>query len=190
MPTSSEPTSPGPCVTAMASKSSRRLFACCMASRTTGTICRKCSREASSGTTPPYLRWTSICDATTLDKISRPSATTAAAVSSHEDSIPRMRVLIEFPFRFLQFQILQVFAEVAAKLRILQGDFHSRFQKSQFVARIVGNTFVYVRPQTIFLRQNAQRVGQLNFVSRSRLGARQTIKNLRRQYVASGYRQV
>jgi len=33
-----------------------------------------------------------ICEATTLDKISRPSATTAAAVSSHEDSIPRMRV--------------------------------------------------------------------------------------------------
>src|SRR5579872_4128125 len=29
---------------------------------------------------------------TTLDKISRPSTTTAAAVSSHEDSIPRMRV--------------------------------------------------------------------------------------------------
>src|SRR6267378_7783065 len=101
----------------------------------------------------------SICEATTLDKISRPSATTAAAVSSHEDSIPRMRVLIEFPFCSLQFQILQVFAEVAAKLRILQGDFHRRFQESEFVACIVGNTFVNVRPQTIFLRQNAQRVG-------------------------------
>jgi hypothetical protein len=30
----------------------------------------------------------SICEATTLDRISRPSATTAAAVSSQEDSIP------------------------------------------------------------------------------------------------------
>src|SRR5258707_9153516 len=132
----------------------------------------------------------SICEATTLDKISRPSATTAAAVSSHEDSIPRMRVLIEFPFRFLQFQILQVFAEVAAKLRILQGDFHRRFQEYEFVARIVRDAIIYVRPQTIFLRQNAQRIGQLDFVSRSWLGARQTIKNLRRQYVASGNRQV
>src|SRR5260221_14254643 len=36
----------------------------------------------------------SICDATTLDRISRPSATTAAAVSSHDDSIPRIRTLI------------------------------------------------------------------------------------------------
>ena len=36
----------------------------------------------------------SICDATTLDRISRPSTTTAAAVSSHDDSIPRIRTLI------------------------------------------------------------------------------------------------
>src|SRR6266478_679129 len=107
----------------------------------------------------------SICEATTLYRISRPSATTGAAVSSHEASIPRMRVLIEFPFCSLQFQILQVFAEVAAKLRILQGDFHRRFQESEFVARIIGNTLINVRPQTVLLRQDAQRVGQLNFVS-------------------------
>src|SRR5260370_10829686 len=132
----------------------------------------------------------SICEATRLDKISRPAATTAAAVSSHEDSIPRMRVLIEFPFCSLQFQILQVLAEVPAKFWILQRDFHGRFEKSEFVARIVGNTLINVRPQTIFLRQNAQRVGQLDFVSPSRLGAHQTIKNLRRPYVTYGYRQV
>src|SRR3972149_1011495 len=36
----------------------------------------------------------SICEATTLDRISLPSATTAAAVSSHDDSIPRMRLVI------------------------------------------------------------------------------------------------
>src|SRR6266568_9222828 len=100
---------------------------------------RRCSRDASSGTTPPYLRCTLTCEATTLDRISRPSATTAAAVSSQEDSIPRMRVLIQFPFCSLQFQILQVLAEVAAKLRILQRDFHRRFQKSELVAGIVGN---------------------------------------------------
>src|SRR6266852_1422802 len=132
----------------------------------------------------------SICEATTLDRISRPSATTAAAVSSQEDSIPRIRVLIGFPSSSLQLQILQVFAEVAAKLGILQSDFHRRFQKPQFVARIVRNPVINVRPQAIFLRQDAQRVSQLDFVSRSRLGARQTIKNLRRQYVAPGYRQI
>src|ERR1700746_1834097 len=119
----------------------------------------------------------SICEATTLDKISRPSATTAAAVSSQEDSIPRMRVLIELPFCPLQFQILQVFAEVIAEVSILQGDFHRRFQKSELVARIVRNSVVNVRPQTVFLRQNAQCIGQLDFVSRPRLGARQTVKN-------------
>jgi len=35
-------------------------------------FCRRCSREANSGTTPPYLRCTSICDATTLDKYFAP----------------------------------------------------------------------------------------------------------------------
>ncbi len=58
----------------------------------------------SAGTTPPYLRCTSTCEATTLDRIVRPSATTAAAVSSQEDSIPRIRTLIigstnELPWR-------------------------------------------------------------------------------------------
>src|SRR5258708_4311175 len=107
----------------------------------------------------------SICEATTLDRISRPSATTAAAVSSQEDSIPRIRVLIGFPSSSLQLQILQIFAEVPAKLRVLQCDFHRRLQKSQFVARIVRNSVVNVCPQAVFLRQNAQRVGQLDFVS-------------------------
>src|SRR5690349_16102857 len=132
----------------------------------------------------------SICDATTLDKISRPSATTAAAVSSHEDSIPKMRGLIECSSCSLQFQMLQVFPELATKLFILQGNFHRRFQKSKFVARIVGNSIVNVRPQPIFLRQSAQRIGQLDFVSRAGLGAPQTIENLRRQNVASGNRKV
>src|SRR5207249_10471658 len=83
----------------------------------------------------------------------------SAAVSSQEDSIPRMRVLIKFPFCSLQFQILQVVSEVTAKFFILQANFHGRFQKPKFVARIVGNSFINVRPQTIFLRQSAQRIG-------------------------------
>src|SRR2546423_12939270 len=39
----------------------------------------------------------SICEATTLDRISRPSATTAAAVSSQDDSMPRMRTPLDSP---------------------------------------------------------------------------------------------
>src|SRR5882757_5748598 len=92
MPTRSAPTRPGPWVTPMASMSRRVRLAFARASRTTGTIWRRCSREASSGTTPPYRRWMSIWEATTLERISRPSATTAAAVSSQEDSMPRIRV--------------------------------------------------------------------------------------------------
>ena len=42
-------------MTAMAARSSRRVADCSSASRTTGTMARRCSREASSGTTPPYL---------------------------------------------------------------------------------------------------------------------------------------
>src|SRR5437016_5432702 len=61
------------------------------ASRTTGTMARRCSREASSGTTPPYFPWVVICEATIEERMVPPSATTAAAVSSHEDSMPRMR---------------------------------------------------------------------------------------------------
>ena len=60
------------------------------ASRTTGTIARKCSREASSGTTPPYFKWVSSCEATTDERMIVASSTTAAAVSSQDDSIPRI----------------------------------------------------------------------------------------------------
>src|SRR5215469_1172008 len=153
----------------MASRSSSFRPACARASRTTGTICRRCSREASSGTTPPYLRCTSTCDATTLDRISRPSATTAAAVSSQEDSIPRMRVLIrrildhcrsqkKLRRRFLRpkglsysllsitlkFQAFQVFAEFASKFLVLQSDLDRRFQESQLVAGVVRGSIINV----------------------------------------------
>src|SRR5215470_5655984 len=87
-PTSSEPTSPGPCVTAMPSRSGSRTLASASAFSTTGTITSRWRRDASSGTTPPYGAWMASCEATTLDRMRRPSASTAAAVSSHELSIP------------------------------------------------------------------------------------------------------
>src|SRR5215467_2995366 len=162
----------------MASTSSSFRRACARASRTTGTICRRCSREASSGTTPPYLRCTSTCDATTLDRISRPSSTTAAAVSSQEDSIPKMRVLIgksrflaalgmttqHSLFIALQLQPSQILAKLAPKFLVLQSDLHGRFQESQLIACIVRNAVINVRPQAVFLGQDSQRVRQLDFV--------------------------
>ena len=45
--------SPGPDVTAMPSMSAMVTPASASARSTTGPICSKCSREASSGTTPP-----------------------------------------------------------------------------------------------------------------------------------------
>ena len=63
------------------------------ASRTAGTMARRCSREASSGTTPPYLECVAICELITDDRMREPSSTTAAAVSSQEDSMPRIEHL-------------------------------------------------------------------------------------------------
>src|SRR5208282_5807648 len=94
MPTRSEPTNPGPWVTAMACKSSSLVADCSSARRTAGTIARRCSREASSGTTPPYLACVAICEETTEERMREPFSTTAAAVSSQEDSMPRMRVFV------------------------------------------------------------------------------------------------
>src|SRR5215471_21319376 len=88
-PTRSEPTSPGPWVTAMPSRSRSPMPASPSARRMTGTIVSRCRREASSGTTPPYGAWTSSCEATTLESTLRPPSRTAAAVSSQEVSMPR-----------------------------------------------------------------------------------------------------
>src|SRR5512133_205879 len=54
---------------------------------------RMCCRDATSGKTPPYFLCSSIWVATTLESRSRPFSTTAAAVSSQELSIPRIRVI-------------------------------------------------------------------------------------------------
>ena len=61
------------------------------ARRSTGAIVATCWRDATSGTTPPYSACTRICDATTSERTRRPSSTTAAAVSSHDVSIPRTK---------------------------------------------------------------------------------------------------
>src|SRR5690606_5831593 len=57
-PTSKAPARPGPAVYATASMSSRSSPACSSTCRVRGRIRRIWSREASSGTTPPYSRCT------------------------------------------------------------------------------------------------------------------------------------
>jgi hypothetical protein len=60
------------------------------ARRTTLTTVARCWRDATSGTTPPYSACTNTCDAITFERMTLPSSTTAAAVSSHEVSMPRI----------------------------------------------------------------------------------------------------
>src|SRR5438105_3704799 len=63
----------------------------------TGNSRCRCARAATSGTTPPKRACRSVCEATTLDRITRSSVKTAAAVSSQEVSMARkcMSVLPE-----------------------------------------------------------------------------------------------
>lgn len=93
VPTRREPTSPGVWVTAMASMLSRVSPASLRAFLITGLMASMWLRAAISGITPPYSAWISICDTTTLDKTFCPSSMIAAAVSSQEDSIPRIFIL-------------------------------------------------------------------------------------------------
>src|SRR5215207_11438300 len=89
-PTSSEPTRPGPDVAATASTSWSATPASTSASATTGVSSSTWARLAISGTTPPYLAWRSIWLATTDDRTRVARSTTAAAVSSHDVSMPRI----------------------------------------------------------------------------------------------------
>src|SRR5207244_8354897 len=90
MPTSSEPTNPGPIVAATASRALPSTPDSTSTSATTGVSSCTWARLATSGTTPPKRACRSIWLDTTEDSTSEPLATTAAAVSSHDVSIPRM----------------------------------------------------------------------------------------------------
>src|ERR671919_443581 len=88
-PPRSAPASPGPRVTARASISRHVAPACSRASSMMGLSRSTWAREASSGTTPPNRAWMSCWLESTLDRTLTPSSTTAAAVSSHDVSMPR-----------------------------------------------------------------------------------------------------
>ena len=64
------------------------------ARRVTGSMAVRCARDANSGTTPPYTRWTS-CERITSDfsDVESPEPSRIAAdVSSHDVSIANTRV--------------------------------------------------------------------------------------------------
>src|SRR5262249_32070402 len=81
-------TARGRAAPATPSTRSRRTSARARAASITGSMLRTWWRDASSGTTPPYGPCTASWDETTEERTS-PSRSTAAAVSSHELSIPR-----------------------------------------------------------------------------------------------------
>ena len=60
------------------------------ASSTTGSTLSTCARDAISGTTPPYIACSGICEEITEEITCRPSRTIAAAVSSQLDSIAKI----------------------------------------------------------------------------------------------------
>src|SRR5690606_29507989 len=82
-------------VTAIASTSSGESPARSSAVSITGRTTSRWLRLATSGTGPPNLRWRSIWERTTSDRTWRPFSTTAAAVSSHEVSMPRTRTSVD-----------------------------------------------------------------------------------------------
>lgn len=92
VPTSSDPNNPGPRVKATALMSFSWMPAFLMACDTTGMMFCWCALEASSGTTPPKASctfWLAIMLVSTT-----PSFNMAADVSSHDDSIPKIIILM------------------------------------------------------------------------------------------------
>ncbi len=96
-PTSSAFGKPGPCVAATASNCPTEIPAVRNADCATGIRFRRCSRAASSGTTPPYSAWSLICEETMPDK-TLPSRTTATLVSSQEVSMASSVILFHGDF--------------------------------------------------------------------------------------------
>src|SRR3989441_191701 len=86
----------------------------------------------------------------------------------------------------LQLERLQITAERRAEFRILQSKLYRSLQKTELVSRVIRDAVVDVSPQPVLAREDAQRVGELNFVSRAGLRAGQAIENSRRQDVAPG----
>ena len=90
-------TDPGPLVAAIASMSFRERPARKNASEIRLSSASTWARAAISGTTPPKGRCAASCPASLCARIRRSEVTSAAAVSSQLDSMPRIRLMPRFP---------------------------------------------------------------------------------------------
>src|SRR5216683_4347890 len=98
-PTSRQPASPGPRVTAMRPMSSGLAPAFSKARSSSSGRRSRWSRAASSGTTPPKSLCRSTCEWMTFDTTRRPSSTRATEVSSHDVSMPSVSASLFLPTR-------------------------------------------------------------------------------------------
>src|SRR5215208_2280099 len=131
MPTSSDPTRPGPTVQATASTSGPWSPASTRASATTGVSSSTWARLATSGTTPPKRAWRSTWLDTTEERTSVPSRTTAAAVSSQlvsmPNNVPFPKLTAAPPFGWCRQEpgaLLVWFARPRARSRLHHGRAH------------------------------------------------------------------
>ena len=118
-PTSSEPTSPGPCVTAIAARSSKRVPASASAALDhrhdrLDVVARRRARARRRRRRACSSAWL----ATTFERMRRPSSTTAAAVSSQEVSIPSTRAAGEPSRRLLLLRGAGEAVERAARAQV------------------------------------------------------------------------
>ena len=70
---------------------------------------------------------------------------------------------------------------------VFQPDFHRGFQKSELIPRVVRFPFVNIREQPSLLRQQPQRIRQLDLAPAPRLGPLETIEDFRRQQISPGH---
>mmetsp|Transcript_10277 Transcript_10277/g.42494 ORF Transcript_10277/g.42494 Transcript_10277/m.42494 type:complete len:216 (-) Transcript_10277:162-809(-) len=83
---------PGPTVTATASSRDASTPAFRSAVATTSSMAASCASRARFGTTPPHGAWMASCDVLASPRTRPSPVTTATPVSSHDVSMPRMRV--------------------------------------------------------------------------------------------------
>ncbi len=85
----------------------------------------------------------------------------------------------------LELQSFEVIAEGGAEFFVEEGEFDGGFQETEFIARIVGNSFINVSPQALLFGKEAQAVGELDFAAGTGLGALEALKDGGRKDVTS-----
>src|ERR1700730_4140358 len=89
-----------------------------------------------------------------------------------------------------QFQSLQIASKIRSKLRILQCQLHGSLQNTTLIPGVIRYALVDVSPESMFLRQEPQSIGQLDLPTSSRFRTRQAFENRRGQNIPPGDRQI